>query len=281
MHNSIFLKATDFSSNPITEFNKINDFIINTSCYYENTIYKIFFSNFKFSKHLRSRYSNLADCINENTHTMRTLSKSIYSNLDEATQEKIIDEFLLFCEILIHLYEITRYDSHNNKSYYFYHLDLDVVDQTYEMIEKSLQSIGYKIVRLKNDNRPFEIIPLNTEAEVVAALSPTTIKECIIRYLGVRKNNSADKEIVLNQFIDLLEPTLKKYSSVELVGKTKEFSQMLRHPEINKDMKQYSWFYKSKNQYYDDIFQLCIFVQHHDIARQTINEFNNLKKISD
>lgn len=271
MHKSIFLRTQEFGSNPISEYNKLSKFIEETECYSYITIFDLFSQYFKFSKRLRNVYIDLDDCINKNIALLESYSQAIYTTLPDDIQDKLLDEFFTYCEILIHMYRVASERFSQDR------LDYEIYLQFSEMLEKSLLSIGYKIENLDDDIRPFEIIPINTEAEIIADQSPKTIRESIIKYLGVRAKDLKNKEICLLNFVILLEPAFKQYDTLKIVKKISEFTQLIRHLETKKEEKQYSWFYENEDEHLDRLFTLCIFVQNYEIAKNTLNDFAALK----
>ena len=50
---------------------------------------------------------------------------------------------------------------------------------------------------------------------------------------------------------------------------------MIRHPERKNKELRYKWFFENKNQYLDDLFLCCIYVQQHLVVKQKLKDFDN------
>lgn len=271
MRKSIFDKVNEYASDPITEHNKIKQFYY-YKCYYSTSIFEFLEQNFKKCKSLGSTYISLRECIRENTATIQQYNQDNYY-LTEGAKIKILNEFLTFCEIIYCMINISKktpiYNSRN--------FDKEIFEQFISIIEKSLKSMNYKIY-IPDPNQEFvEVIKIDPEIEIVAAQSPPTIRKAILSYLGIRDNNINEKERILLELINLLEPKLKKFTNVSIIKKIREYVQLLRHPETKKEEKEYIWYYNDKSKCVDKIFSLCVFVQHYDISEDIIDDFSILK----
>lgn len=270
-HKSIFSKINEYSSNPIAEFLKINKFISETECESYTTVKYVLSEFFHRSTELIKIYTDFDNCIDDNTRTISNnayfSSNNQYQNINISIKEQIMDEFLTYCEIISHIFFISAKERNRYSDNILY-------NQTIELVLGSLKSIGYKMKMIDRTKCIVEIIKTNPEAEYVAEKSSPDIKKTIYKYLGSRNNDVENRKNMLHNLIDLLEPTLKKYSSQSTIGKIKEYSQLLRHPEINKTLDKYKWFYNDVNSHFDEIFELCIFVLYYEISNKTIGEYN-------
>lgn len=270
-HKSIFSRINEYSSNPIAEFLKLQKFL-KKKCESYTTVEYVLSEYFHKSSELIKIYVDFEDCIEKNTEAL--LQCKLFSNnknylaLEESTKIQIMDEFLTYCEIIAHIYFVSMGESN-------FYSDNIIYNQIIKLIEGSLKSIGYEVRLIDEISYTVEIFKVNPEAEYVADKSSLDIKKTIYKYLGSRNSDVENRKNLLHNLIDLLEPTLKKYSNQTTVNKIKEYSQLLRHPEINKGVDKYKWFYKDMNSHFDEIFELCIFVLYYEISSKTINEYNH------
>lgn len=116
---------------------------------------------------------------------------------------------------------------------------------------------------------------INPIAEVISVESSNDISNAIMGFLGNRDIKT--KEKYLHDFIELLEPTIKRYADQPLIKKIKEYVQLLRHPEAKKEEENYKWYFNNKKKYINKIFELCLFVQQYDLAKNTVKEFEDNK----
>ena len=187
----------------------------------------------------------------------------------------MLDDFLTYCQIISTC--LVYLDKNINailNNHYCNTIDNKVVDQFTELIVHSLKSFNYECV-LNKDNLNIDIKAINPIAEVVASESSNDISNAITGYLGNRDIKT--KEKYLHDFIDLLEPALKKYSDQSLIKKIKEYIQLLRHPEIKKEENKYEWYFNNKRKYIDKLFELCLLVQQYDLSKSIVAEFENNK----
>ena len=275
IHKSIFNKLSEYKGNPISEYNKISKFAKTRKCISDYNFYQLFEIKFQICKLLRSYYASFYDCIDEYTREFEQYQNSFFETLENEIQLKLLDSFLSYCEILLCLFCVTLH-SYSNKNYY---LNSNICDQFLDIIKTSLKSMNYKIEIFDAKIGNIKIIKDNPEAECVAKQSPKNIRQAIIDYMGSKDSNLKEKEQNLHTLIDLLEPTLKKYENDVIIGKVKEYTQLIRHPEVKKEEKQYAWFYKDKSSYFDSIFSMCIFIQEYNLTKITIKDFEDSKKV--
>lgn len=276
MHKSIFLTIKDYKSDPITEMKKIDN-ILQKECGYYTTIYNVLTRNFVKSKELRVRFVDLDECISSLIPFISDNYNCFdFQSLSTVIQKNIYDEFFDYCETIIHLLSIS-YESAEHEIEDF---DNDTYMQAVESIIYSLKSLNYKIDYLDEKKQTFQVIKINPEAEIVAAQSEITIKQSIIHYLGARDNDLEEKENRLHKIIDLLELSFKKYTNDNNVKKIREYIQLIRHPKTYENRPEYKWFYDEKDKYLDELFSLCIYVQHLVIMKEIVNNLDELKKES-
>lgn len=278
MHKSIFVKVKDYKSDPVCEFKKIKNFISKAICYQNHyTIWHLFLDCFPYCKSLRSNYINFGDCIDKNTTELQKYNEQKnFETLPEEVQDELLDEFLTFSEIIACMYRVTYYNFFNNHPRY--ELENNIFEQGIEMLASSLKSINYEF-KYRSDNRNDEVvdvIKINPEAEYVASQTKPTLRQAIISYLGARDTDIGDKELKLHAIIDLIEPLLKKYSNENKIGSVKQYSQLIRHPEIYRKEPKYSWFFKNKKKYLDYIFDMCIYVIEYDVVKKNLDDFNHM-----
>lgn len=196
-------------------------------------------------------------------------------------EEKTIDEFLSFCEILAHMkavVEATCFEEIMQSDDF----DNDLWNQFSDMLQSSLKSIGYELKEMDEEKHEFEAIKINSEAESVAARSPKGIRKLVFEYLGTRDKDEKTKERVLLDLINELAPALKSYNKndenvAKRVKKVGEYLQLMRHPAENREKEKNSWFYGNEELYLDDLFNLCIFVQNYELTKKTIEKFQSLE----
>lgn len=279
MHKSIFVIIKDYNSNPVAEYTKLLSFLSNKTCYeyYGSfSVFDLFRDYFGYCESLRPIYEDFDDCLNKNISMLNDY-KEVYdfNSIDEKIQENLLDEFLTFCEIVGCMFKVIT------KTFVKFHLhDRDfnqkIFEQAIEMLNTSLKSINYALSD-NDENDEVEVIKINPIAEYVASQAKPNLREAIVAYLGARDSDPFDKESKLHLIIDLIEPILAKYHTQESIGKVKEFVQLIRHPEIYKEKKEYNWFFEDKSKYLDDIFDMCIFVVQFANSKVTITKFTDNK----
>lgn len=275
-HKSIFLKVKEYKGDPITEYNKICKFL-QKDCYYSHSLYSLLECNFQCSLLLRPNYVDFEDCLNDCVSNLNTYSESVFEYLDENTQESLLDDFLTYCEIIIHM-QLVAYNNDVKDLLHNSNFDKEIYLQLTDLIKTSLKSMNHDIKVCNEETSECVAIKCNAEAEAVAEQSPLNLKKAIIYYLGARDADITEKENRLHKIIDLLEPILRTYKELEAVKKVEEYVQLIRHPETKKDDIQYKWFFNNKEEYIDSIFLMCIFVKEYDITKQTIKKFESLKR---
>lgn len=273
MHKSIFITLSEYKTNPILEFYKIEK-ILYKKCDFDRRLIDILDTCFMMSDFLRFKFVCINDALESFRKVFRKFQNCIYDVLEQEDKYILEDAYLNYCEILYHLFSfltedfILRFDFYDNRA----------LEQAKGMICSGLKAMNFKIVCIDEKQKLFEVIKINQGAEVVAALSPTNIKEAIIGYLGARDSDIAEKETRLLTLINLLTPNIKKYRNEKTISKVSEFVQLIRHSEEKKEEPAYKWFYENKSKYLDDIFSLCLFAQHYFLAKETISMFDHLKE---
>lgn len=283
MYKSLFERLQNYESDPIDEYHKISTFLDDAIVERYNKIHlnTLLSDAFLFCKEFRCYFASLDDCVDSNCSNIwkyQCPAKSYYQSLDENDRDILLDEFLTYCQILLTCLSYFREHSITILNKYFVNgINWEIVDQFEELVIHSLNCFNYKSVS-KKDSLNVEIVMINPVAEVVALESTKHISEAIFGYLANRDIKT--KEKFLHDFIDLLEPTFKKYSDQGLVKKIREYIQLLRHPETKKDDTDYQWYFKNKKKYIDKLFELCLFVQQYDLSKAIVAEFEDNKKTS-
>lgn len=272
MRNSISLRLSEYKSDPIIEYNKINELIHkNSYCYYGFCDIYIFFRyHFANCKLLRSHYVSFDACLSDYENNLRIYKDSCFKNLEKDNQINLLNDYLDYCELITYMHSNLYNLAHKNK------IDLQLYSQLKDIIETGLRSMNYRVTIIDKKTKETRVVKINEEAEIVAAQSQESIKDVILLYLGTRDNNIEDKKIYLHKFIDLLEPVLKKYNN-EPISSVREYVQLLRHPETKKNDQKYIWFYENESEYIDKLFSMCLFVQHYDITKKTLKDFDQNK----
>lgn len=277
-HKSIFAKVKEYKGNPLSEYNKIKK-LLNKCCYYSDTIYTILYSYYSNCKLLTSTYVDFDDCLNTIINKLEEYKECSFEYLEEDIQSELFDDFLLFCEVIIYAHLISLEQLKKSGLWNNSYFKKEVFHQVIDLIKNSLNSMNHDVKVIDTNTYETVAYKCNPEAECVAEKSSDSLKEAIYLYLGTRKKAIDEKINRLHNIVDLIEPLLKKYSGeCCVVSKVREYVQLLRHPETKKDEKQYQWFYEEKALYLDELFMLCIFVMEYDISKNTICEFENLKK---
>ena len=114
-----------------------------------------------------------------------------------------------YCEVIFHLLFISVVFVDKQ----LFNCNIEAYLQSIDFIKFSLKSFNYNIMEFDSDKRLFEVVKINPEAEIIAALSEQTIKCAILQYLGARDDDIEEKETRLSILVDLLEPNLKKYNN--------------------------------------------------------------------
>lgn len=278
MHKSIFLKVNDYAGDPIVEYNKIST-LLSKNIYYHYSLYTLMNDNFKMCKSLRNMFIDLRDCLDKSIpYLIKYKNNGSLRGVPENYRNVVFDNFLTFSEIIFTmLLVIVEYDKINrisdDKNFHN-----ELFQQCIEMIDFSLKSLNHKLNIINREDFVVEVVKIDEVAETVAAQSKLTIKQAILHYLGARENDVKEKENRLHQLIDLLEPSFDKYKNDNTVKDIKEYTQIVRHPEIYKTKKEYDWFFKNKKEYLDRLFSLCVYIQQFAISKETLKEFKQLKK---
>lgn len=270
MRNSIFLRLSEYKSDPIVEYNKINKLIHEYYCYDFNDLYDFFSYHFANCKLLSSHYVSFDACLSDYLYNLGKYNECCFKDLEEDIQKILLNEYLDYCELITYMHSYLYNLAHKNK------IDLQLYSQLKDIIETGLRSMNYQVTIIDKKTKETRVVKINEEAEIVAAQSQESIKDVILLYLGTRDNNIEDKKIYLHKFIDLLEPVLKKYNN-EPISSIREYVQLLRHPETKKNDQKYIWFYENESEYIDKLFSMCLFVQHYDITKKTLKDFEQNK----
>lgn len=279
MYKSLFERIKNYSSNPVNEFKKINSFINNTEIDYMIKLSTLLEDAFVYCKDLRRIYPDYKDCIWQNCSSLfkyDVLPNDSYNSLiGEDTKELLLNEFLTYCQIVLTMVNyIINKQSEILSKHFITSLNAEIINQLVEMIESSLKCFNYKHY-IKKDFLNVELAMDNPVAEAIAAESKIDISDAIMGYLSNRDVKT--KENYLHTFIDLIEPLFKTYSDQAIIKKIREYSQLIRHPEVKKDDPQYKWFFVNKKKHLDNLFSLCLFVQQYSISKNIIKEFEDNK----
>lgn len=278
MHKSIFERLEKNYSNPLDEYIKISSFISEKECFYSDSIYLCFYKLFPYCEPLRKHYSNLSECIQENLGILANyhygVGNDIYEGFDHEIKEEILDSFLTYIEIISCI--LCVFKKYYPSVFGSAHINKPNLNQLEEMIDESLRSINYKIEE-KNPNNVV-IIKSDPISEQVAEQSSPNMKVAFLNYLSIRNGDIKGKEKALHDIIDLLEPDFKKFENTSIINSVKEYAQIIRHPEIKKNQKEYEWFVDNKNLYLDQLFTLCVFTQQYVLSKSIIDSFSEEKK---
>lgn len=281
MYKSLFERLKNYETNPIDEYNKISSFLNDAIVYqdYNVRLYSLLSDAFLYCKDLRCCFTSLDSCIEINCLSLEKYdypAKSYYQSIADNEKDNLLDEYLTYCQVLLTCLSYLRKNINAIiREYYCTSINSEVVEQFNELITFSLKSFNYKCI-MNNNCLNAEIIMINPIAEVTALESPKNISDAIMGFLGNRDTKT--KETYLHTFIDLLEPTFKKYSDHPLVKIIKEYVQLLRHPEVKKEETEYKWFFDNKKKYIDKLFELCLLVQQYDLSKSIVDEFEKNKK---
>lgn len=278
MRKSIFEKLEQNFSNPLDEYFKISLFVNEANCHYSDTIYECFAALFSYCEVLRKHYSSLDDCVSDNLGILANYScgfgNDTFNTFEDEIKNEIEDSFLTYVEIMSCMLCVFR--RYGPSVFGSVHIKKQIIDQFEGMINESLRSINYKI-ETKNEGN-VQIIKIDPVSELIANQSTPNMKVAILNYLSIRNGDIAGKEKALHDIIDLLEPIFKKYGNVEIVKTAKEYAQIIRHPEIKKNEKEYYWFVNNKNVYLNKLFNMCVFTQQYALNKDIVSEFNEQKK---
>lgn len=228
-HISIFSKERKYETDPISEYKKLNKYI---DKYYTDffPIRSLFERYFCKSKILKKKFADFDDCIFRNTQTIHNFIYGIRVRGKETGEEiaaQIFDEYLTYCELLSHFYYIAL-------SYEKSLINNEMFVNTMVLIKESLKSFNHKIKFIDKKENTVVAIKINPEAEAIAENSSSDIRTAIYQYLGSRDSEMDKRRNKLQDLIDLLEPLLDKYQSLDIVKKIKRYVQLLRHPETKK-----------------------------------------------
>lgn len=278
VYKSIFDRLKNYKSNPINEYNKISNYIENLYFNYSDSFLSYLNEAHYYCNDFRIIFPELNELLDSTCGTISSYTsiKNFDNYFSDDKKETLLNEFLTYCQIILTLIFVFRKHK-NDITNYNMTVDVNNSDTDYclTLISTSLKSFGYKYICPNNDHG-VEIISENPIAESVAAMSDNTISDPIYLYLGTRDIKA--KETYLHDLIDSIEPLLKKYSDQNLIKKIREYVQLVRHPEVKKDEKEYKWFFENKKQYLDELFMACIFIQQYDLTKALINKFEILKK---
>lgn len=277
MHKSIFSQLDGYKSNSLVEFGKITRLINKEASRYGHTISTVFEVCFPLSESLRLYYVDYNECIRENTSELSNCRNCNYATLPVKKRRALTEQFLKYCEILINLYFVS-FSPNGRAKWHDWGLDQAICKQFVEFVHNSLHSIGYKTVVENEKMYTCRAIKISPEAECVAKAAPKTIRAAIYEYLGAREGNLEAKETALHHLVDRLEPTLKKYQTVDFIGKIKKYSQLIRHPDTKQEEEAYLWFAKDKEEHLDELFNMCVFVESYAQTKETLKKFEDLEK---
>ena len=233
-HKSIFDLIDEYKSDPITEYEKLDDFIRHTYCFDCETIYDTLENWYPLCEKLFATYPTFKKCLGVFTTSIEENKNCLFSWLSNNSKKDVLDDFLNYCEILSHIAHFglkSMGESNNNRqSQCIAHSFKGLLS----IVETSLKSMGFKLIVLDENSLETKAIKINPQAEFVAAHSPQNIRETIICYLAARNGDITAKENELHRLIDFLEPTFNKYQE-KPISDIKGYTQLLRHPEVKKN----------------------------------------------
>lgn len=280
-HKSIFDLIDEYKSDPIEEYKKIDDFVRNTYCVDWDTYYETLEKRYPLCEKLFTTYPTFEKCLDAFTKSIKENEFYSFSSLSDNSKKDVLDDFLNYCEALSHIVCFslkTIGESNNNRQ-------SQCIVRSFKgllsVVKTSLKSMGFKLEVLDENSLETRAIKINPQAEFVAAHSPQNIRETIICYLAAREGDITAKENELHRLIDLLEPTFKKCreSPISDIKDIKEYTQLLRHPEVKKNETGYKWFNddKNKEKNLDDLFSMCVFVEQYQLVKENLKVFKERK----
>lgn len=222
---------------------------------------------------LSSVYVSLKDCLNETIkHLIAYTDERLdFSHLDQNHKTIVLNEFLVFCEVVLTCYYNSRFldiwKAYGCTSFIY------CFNQGQEIIGKSLKSIGYTYEE-NNEEIICEVRKIDPIVEQVAIKSPSNVCEAMLSYLSARDNDIGDKENRLESLIKQMMPDLQKYQSEKLVSKAKQYSQLIRHKTEKEYQEKYSWFYSNEENYIDDLFHLIVAAQQYIYGTKIAGDFD-------
>lgn len=278
-HKSIFDLIDEYKSDPITEYEKIDNFIRNTDCADCVTIYDTLKRWYPLCEKLFTTYPTFENCLDVFTKSIKENRIYLFSYLSDNSKKDVLDDFLNFCEVLSHIVHFclkTTGESNNNRQS---QCTVHSFKGLLSIVETSLKSMGFKLVVLDENSLETKAIKINPQAEFLAARSPQNIRETIICYLAARDGDITAKENELHRLINFLEPTFKKYNRESPISDIKGYTQLLRHSEVKKSETGYKWFNddKNKEKYLDDLFSMCVFVEEYQLVKENLKKFKERK----
>lgn len=278
-HKSIFDLIDEYKSDPITEYEKIDNFIRNTDCVDYETIYDTLKKWYPLCEKLFATYPTFEKCLDAFTKSIKENEFYSFSSLSDNSKKDVLDDFLNYCEALSHIVCFslkTIGESNNNRQ-------SQCIVRSFKgllsVVKTSLKSMGFKLEISDKDSLETRAIKINPQAEFVAARSPQNIRETIICYLAARDGDITAKENELHRLINFLEPTFKNYNRESPISDIKGYTQLLRHSEVKKSETGYKWFNDNKNKekYLDDPFSMCVFVEDYQLVKENLKEFKERK----
>lgn len=278
-HKSIFDLIDEYKSDPITEYEKINNFIRNTDCVDYETIYDTLKRWYPLCEKIFTTYPTFEECLDVFTKSIKEKRIYLFSSLSDNSKKDVLDDFLNYCEALSHIVCFslkTIGESNNNRQ-------SQCIVRSFKgllsVVKTSLKSMGFKLEISDKDSLETRAIKINPQAEFVAARSPQNIRETIICYLAARDGDITAKENELHRLINFLEPTFKNYNRESPISDIKGYTQLLRHSEVKKSETGYKWFNDNKNKekYLDDLFSMCVFVEDYQLVKENLKEFKERK----
>lgn len=278
LHKSIFDLIDEYKSDPITEYEKIDNFIRNTDCVDYETIYDTLKRRYPLCEKIFTTYPTFEECLDVFTKSIKENRIYLFSSLSDNSKKDVLDNFLNYCEVLSHIVYFGLKNKGEGYDIYRNNYIVRSFKRLLSVVETSLKSIGFKLEISDKDSLETRAIKINPQAEFVAARSPQNIRETIICYLAARDGDITAKGNELHRLIDFLEPTFNKYK-VSPISDIREYTQLLRHPEMKKSETGYKWFNddKNKEKYLDDLFSMCVFVEQYQLIKENLKEFKERK----
>lgn len=275
-HKSIFDLIDEYKSDPITEYEKLDDFIRHTYCVDWDTYYETLEKRYPLCEKLFTTYPTFEKCLDAFTKSIKENEFYSFSSLSDNSKKSVLDDFLNYCEALSHIAHFglkSMGESNNNRqSQCIAHSFKGLLS----IVKTSLKSMGFKLEISDKDSLETRAIKINPQAEFVAARSPQNIRETIICYLAARDGDITAKENELHRLINFLEPTFNKYQE-KPISDIKGYTQLLRHSEVKKSETGYKWFNDDKEKNLDDLFSMCVFVEQYQLVKENLKVFKDRK----
>jgi hypothetical protein len=189
----------------------------------------------------------------------------VNSSIGESPDET--HEFLLFTEAILTI--LKNIDDSN-----FYQDDLDRIDQIKRMLASGLSSLNYKVVL---DGEVYCTQKIDAIADAVKAEGTEKQSSAIDSFL--RAKNYEEKWVAIKSLIDETESLKGECQRDGFFKAAGQFIQFARHPEMYRKKDENQWFYKdlNKEEYLNDLFEICLGYMAFDNAEKAVEALKEAK----